>query len=215
MDFTSSSSTLCIWGQKASWPVPRVAKAVSRACWTRCLLLPTSSISSCPSSHQALLRFERCGAVPGSREQEERAFLSCLCFQQPLIPVTGFPCGTTRSETTSRASALLCKPSGSGWVASLAVFFPTVGYKQCWDSDSKAEMSWRRWLCCHSGLPSRGWQCSWVRPRVCGLDEGVIKKALLPKEDLMTWPVSPRLSEPCYRCGKELGLEITSEVSWS
>lgn len=122
-----------------------------------------SSSFSCPGSCQALWHFEWCGAGPGSRGQEGMACFWLLCFQQPLIPVTGFSYGRTCPGTLPCASLLswpACWLQMGGFAPSLELCFFAIRHSQFGDRDAKAEASCRGWLCCHPGLLSRSWPCS-------------------------------------------------------
>lgn len=105
-----------------------------------------SHCCSCPGSCWALWHLEWCGAGPGSRGPEGIACFWLLCFQQPLIPVTGFSYGRTCPGTLPCAF-LLSWPAGwlqmGGFAPSLELCFFAIGHSQFGGRDAKAEASCR------------------------------------------------------------------------
>lgn len=164
------SSTLWIQGQKASCPVLKDSKITEQS-------LP-DVVPAAPASVHARLRCALSNAGPFLAPGSGRGR---ACLRLFMLPAAPNPCHRVSMwenmfwDHATCISALLRESSGSermalplGWQRAS----PTVGHGQFWDSDSKAGISRKRWLCCHSGLLSRGWQCSWMRPPVCGMDLG-------------------------------------------
>jgi len=199
-----SPLSLPLCSVKAAWPVLSVVAWQRRDCQAWCPLLPVSSGCPGPGSRQALLRCGRRRAVPGARQQQGRA---CLClFMLPAAPNPRNMVSVWENVFWDHATCLSplvqvpwLRPDG--FATSPAACSPCVGHSRFWDRDCKAEISWRRWLCCRPGLLSRGWQRSWVRPRVCGLDlrcqqEGLAAQAQGGSHDLASilWAIRALLS---------------------
>lgn len=83
------------------------------------------------------------------------------------------------------------------WDSAMCLWLQTGGFAASLQlstaSAGTVETSWRRWLCCHSGLLARSWQCSWLRPQVCRLglgcqQEGLAAQAQGGSHDLASIP---------------------------
>lgn len=102
-------------------------------------------------------------------------------------------------------SALLSRAADSGWVALL---LPS----HCASSPfSMASLGTRM----PRERPPGGDGSAATQGCSPGSAAGFRVSALKLRKDFTTWPASPSLSEPCYLRGREFGLKMTSEVSWS